>query len=427
MDTIYAVASGVAACGVCIIRVSGPSAYRIASDLSQGRPLPVRTPVVRRLVDSTGELIDVALVAYFAQGKSFTGQEVVEFNIHGSPAIMAKMLKEIGRFPDTRIAAPGEFTRLALQNGNLDLTQVEGIGQLLVAETEAQRKQAVKLLDGSVGKLVDTWRQKLIEAAATVEASIDFSDEDIQIDWETLFYTPLRIVLSEIEKELAGQLTRQKISTGFEIAIVGETNVGKSTLLNALAGRDVALTSSVAGTTRDVIEVRMNLGGYLATFLDTAGIRSTDDEIENMGIAAGMRRAESADLRIILTAGESDPLPMVPRDVDIVLMAKADLGSCTLNGISGLTGQGVDQLIDRITRHLSAQSDIYGVTVGARQADGLKSTAEFLRLVINRSVDEPELVASDMARILQSLDFLVGRVDVEDYLDHIFSSFCIGK
>lgn len=427
MDTIYAVASGVAACGVCIIRVSGPSAYRIASDLTLGKPLPVRTPVVRRLIDATGELIDIALVVYFERGKSFTAQEVVEFNIHGSPAIMTKMLEEIGRFPDTRAAAPGEFTRLALQNGNLDLTQVEGIGQLLVAETEEQRKQAVKLLDRGVGKLVESWRQKLIQAAATVEASIDFSDEDIEIDWEALFYTPLRYVLHEIETELAGQLTRQKVSTGFEIAIVGETNVGKSTLLNALAGRDVALTSSVAGTTRDVIEVRMNLGGYLATFLDTAGIRNTDDEIENMGIAAGMKRAESADLRIILTANDSDPLPIAPRDADIVLRAKSDLVPGALSGISGLTGQGVDQLIDRITRHLSAQSDIYGVTVGARQADALKSTAERLRLVISHSVDNPELVASDMAGVLQSLDFLVGRVDVEDYLDHVFSSFCIGK
>lgn len=427
MDTIYAIASGAAASGVCIIRVSGSAAYRIASGLTLGRDLPVRKPVVRRLVDSSGLLIDIGLVVYFEQGKSFTGQDVVEFNIHGSPAIMTKMLSEISQFPNTRAASPGEFTKLAFQNGNLDLTQVEGLGQLLVAETEEQRKQAVRLLDRGVGKLVDEWRRKLIQAAATIEASIDFSDEDIEIDWDALFYAPLRHVLDEIEAELAGQNSRQKVSSGFEIAIVGKTNVGKSTLLNALAGRDVALTSSVAGTTRDVIEVRMNLGGYLATFLDTAGVRHTADEIEIMGIAAGQKRAISADLRIFLVEHASEALPVAQQADDIVLIAKSDLSDDVQDGISGVTGQGVEQLIERITEHLSRQSDVHGVTVGTRQANALRSTAERLSSIVNQPIDNAELVASDMAGVLQSLDFLVGRVDVEDYLDYVFSSFCIGK
>lgn len=427
MDTIYAVASGGSVSGVCIVRVSGPSAYEIAQRLTNGRALMARKPVVRRLVDKAGDLIDIALVIYFEHGKSFTGQATVEFHVHGSLAIRAKLLNEISKFSGTRPAGPGDFTRLALQNGTLDLTQVEGLGQLLNAETESQRKQALRLFDGGVGKLVDSWRARLIQAGATIEASIDFSDEDIELDWDKMFFAPLNEVLTEIDAELIGQAARQKISTGFEVAIVGQTNVGKSTLLNALAGRDVALTSNVAGTTRDVIEVRMNLGGYLVTFLDTAGVRVTESEIEQMGIDAGRKRADSADIRVFLVNAPGEHLPFTRRDGDIVLTAKSDLGHIGEDGVSGLTGHGVAALIERIRTHLSQLPQDGGITVGERQASALMSAAAGLRAIVDQPIGNSELVASDVTAVLQSMDFLVGRVDVEDYLDHVFSSFCIGK
>ncbi len=392
-----------------------------------GKKLPPRSPVVRRLFDSGGELIDIALVVFFERGRSFTGQETVELNIHGSPAIISKLLSEIGKFPGTRAAQAGEFTRLALEYGNLDLTQVEGLGQLLVAETEEQRRQAMRVFDRGIGKLVDNWRKSLIKAASTLEVAIDFSDEDIDLDWAEMFHAPLRMVLDEINAEIEGQQVRKSVSSGFEVALVGATNVGKSTLLNALAGREVAITSSIAGTTRDVIEVRMNLGGYLVSFLDTAGLRETEDDIEKIGMSAGRRRAENADLRVVLLENPGDSAPTVLDTDDIVLVGKMDRWPNMVGGVSGQTGQGVSQLVERITKILSGRVHGQGVIVSDRQAAALSDAAKVLKNVVNVPVSEPELVAMDVALVIDSLDCLIGRVDVEDYLDEVFSSFCIGK
>lgn len=427
MDTIYAVASGGSVAGVCVIRVSGPAATSVALSFCDGKPLPPRRPVLRRLIDPSGELIDIALVLFFERGRSFTGQDTVEFNIHGSPAIMSKLLGEIGRIEGTRAAQPGEFTRLALEHGNLDLTQVEGLSQLLVAETEEQRRQAIRVFDRGVGKLVDRWRQLLITAASTLEVAIDFSDENIELDWDTRFYSPLRSVLTEIHAEVSGQNSRKIVNSGFEVALVGATNVGKSTLLNALAGREVAITSSIAGTTRDVIEVRMNLDGFLVTFLDTAGLRETEDDIEKIGMSAGQKRAENADLRIALLEFPGDEPPIKLQPGDIVVHGKADRQPVVPGGVSGLTGQGVSELIHDISAIVRTRIQQQGVIVSDRQAEALRDAEGLLQKIVASPVSEPELVAMEISLVVQAMDCLIGRVGVEDYLDEVFSSFCIGK
>lgn len=427
MDTIYAVASGGSVAGVCVVRVSGPVAKSVALSFFDGKLLPTRRPVLRRLIDPIGELIDIALVLFFERGHSFTGQDTVEFHIHGSPAIISKLLGEISKLDETRAALPGEFTRLALEHGNLDLTQVEGLSQLLVAETEEQRRQAVRVFDRGVGKLVDKWRNLLIVAASTLEVAIDFSDEDIELDWEGRFNSPLRSVLTEIRAEISGQNSRKKISTGFEVALVGATNVGKSTLLNALAGREVAITSSIAGTTRDVIEVRMNLNGYLVTFLDTAGLRATKDDIEKIGMSVGQKRSENADLRIFLLESPGDQPPISPQPGDIVTHGKADTRPDIPGGVSGLTGQGVSRLIDEISAILPTRVQQQGIIVSDRQAKALRDAEKLIEKIVGSPVAEPELVAMDIAFAIQAMDCLIGRVDVEDYLDEVFSNFCIGK
>jgi tRNA modification GTPase len=268
MDTIYSLATGRGKAGVAVVRVSGPRAVDCAEHLAGFRPTG-RVPSLRRLHDGDGALIDEALVLFFASGQSFTGEDVVEFQTHGSPAIVAAVLDQLSSLDGVRLAEPGEFTRRALENGCLDLAQVEGLADLIDAETEAQRKQAVRVFDGALGERTERWRIDLIRAAALLEATIDFADEDVPVDVTPEVNQLTTGVLNEINREIAGSSAAERIRDGFEVAILGEPNIGKSTLLNALAGRDAAITSAVAGTTRDVIEVRMDLKGLPVTFLDT--------------------------------------------------------------------------------------------------------------------------------------------------------------
>lgn len=428
MDTIFAQASAQGRAGVSVVRISGPDAHDICRQLTGTLP-EQRTSAVRLVRDLDGGEIDQALVLCFAAPHSFTGEDVVELHLHGSIAIMRRVLDVLGEFEGARLAEPGEFTRRALENGQLDLVQVEGLADLIEAETEAQRKQALKVLTGALGKKVDDWRKALIRAAALLEATIDFADEDVPVDVSGEVNDLLSEVGMALKAEIAGTAVRERIRTGFEVAIVGAPNVGKSTLLNRLAGRDAAITSSVAGTTRDVIEVRMDLGGLPVVLLDTAGIRESDDEVETLGVALALQRAQGADLRLFIL-DDGDVAPMDPQEDDIILRAKADLKDREFPFISGKTGRGVDTLLMKIEGVLAARAGGDGLATHARHATAMRlalSNLEAAERTIERGPDTYEIAAADLRIGIHALEVLIGRVDAENLLDEIFSSFCLGK
>lgn len=427
MDTIFAQATARGKAGVSVIRVSGPRAWDSARLLAGALPAP-RVAGLRRLVVD-GDFLDEAVVLCFERGASFTDEELVEFQVHGAIATVAALLRALGAMPGLRLAEPGEFTRRALENGRLDLAQVEGLSDLIDAETEAQRKQALRVLSGAVGEVVDRWRADLVRAAALIEATIDFADEDVPVDVTPEVATLVDGVQRAVEQELRRVGAAERVREGFEVAIVGRPNVGKSTLLNALAGRDAAITSEFAGTTRDVIEVRMDIGGLAVTLLDTAGLRETDDEIEAIGVQRALQRAMAADLRVFLVERGNTPL-LDPQDGDLIVGAKADLGSGDQLAVSGKTGQGLDALLGAITMILAERATGAGVMTRERHRVAMARAFEALesaRLEISGGPDRAEFAAENLRRATRALESLLGRVDVEHLLDEIFASFCIGK
>ncbi len=428
MDTIFALASARGKSGVAVIRLSGPRAHCVVAKLVGNVPAP-RHAGLRKLRNATGELLDSALVVMFEQGSSFTGEQVAEIMTHGSLATVAAVESCLAQDHGLRMADPGEFTRRALENGVLDLTQVEALSDLLEAETESQRKQAMRVLDGALGRLVEGWRGHLLKAAALVETSIDFVEEDIG-NFDALILAELHAVQSQVQAEIAGQAARERVQSGFEIALIGSVNAGKSTLLNALAGRDAAITSDIAGTTRDVIELRMDIGGYAVTLLDTAGLRQTDEAIESIGIARGQKRAAEADFRIILCDTPDTPPPVDVQPNDIVTFSKSDTFISHQGGVSGLTGEGLDALLQQIVQRLAAMTARDGLSVRRRHLQAMTGAVVALESAIEKLNDSAyihELVAADIRQAISALDSLIGRIDVEDLLGDIFASFCIGK
>ncbi len=431
MDTIYALASARGKAGVGVIRVSGPQAWEAVQALAGRLPKP-RYAGLRRL-RLEGDALDEALVIVFEAGASFSGEESAELHIHGATATVSAVMKALGVQPGLRLAEAGEFTRRALENGRLDLSQVEGLADLIEAETEAQRRQALRVLSGAIGACAEGWRRDLIRAAALLEATIDFSDEDIPIDVTPEVLTLIDRVLGDLRRESRSVVAAERIREGFEVAIVGRPNAGKSTLLNALSGREAAITSEVAGTTRDVIEVRMDLGGLPVTLLDTAGLRIAQDPVEEIGVDRAVNRARSADLRIFLL-DETGSIPMIDaEDGDIIAQSKSDLGGVASNDIlrfSGKTGEGLTDLISRITHELEARAAIAGIMTRERHRLAILSSIsaiESARDELSSGPARTEIAAEHFRRAIRALDSLVGRVDVEDLLDDIFASFCIGK
>jgi tRNA modification GTPase len=431
METIYAPATARGRSGLAVIRVSGREAWAAASALCGALPEPRRAGL-RRLIWN-GELLDEALVLAFQKDASFTGEAVVEFQVHGGPAVIAAVMRALSEQPGLRLAEPGEFTRRALENGVLDLAQVEGLADLIDAETEAQRRQAVRVLSGSIGAKVEGWRQSLVRAAALLEATIDFVDEDVPVDVRPEVLQLIDGLLATLREEAAGVGVAERIREGFEVAIVGEPNAGKSTLLNYLAGRDAAITSEISGTTRDVIEVRMDLAGLPVTILDTAGLRETQDRLEREGISRALARAEAADLRVFLLGPTGLPELLLPREGDIVVEGKADLQKPSqpgAAGVSGLTGEGVTELVTRISDHLQPKVGSTGALVRERHRVAVVSaigTLEEVRLEVVKNDSRVELAAEGLRSATRALDSLIGRVDVETLLSEIFASFCIGK
>lgn len=427
MDTIFALSTASGKAGVAVIRVSGPRAFDLCRAIAGSVPEPRHATL--RPMRAKGEVIDHALVLTFEEGHSFTGEKVVEFQMHGSHACVSSLSDVLLGFADVRLAEPGEFTRRALENDQLDLAQVEGLADLLEAETEAQRRQAIRVLSGDLGNLAERWRVSLIRAMALLEVTIDFADEDVPVDVIPEVGALLQDVIAEIAGEIEGVDFAERVRSGFEVAIVGAPNVGKSTLLNALAGRDAAITSEFAGTTRDVIEVRMDLDGLPVTILDTAGLRDTDDHVEAIGIQRALERAEAADLRVFLCERDGE-FSGQSRSGDIVLMAKCDLHDTKDNGVSGLTGEGVSDLVRRITVSLVARGTATGVATRFRHKVALKNGVEALTRAhgfVLEGCDATEIIAEEVRSAIHALNALVGRVDVENILDEIFSSFCLGK
>lgn len=426
MDTIVALASAPGRAGVAVIRVSGDQAWRVCESLCGAVPTERRASF-RVLRGLNGEVIDHALVIAFENGASFTGEKVAEFHVHGSAAVVSAVLDCCLRVEGVRAAEPGEFTRRAYEAGKLSLTQVEGLADLLNAETERQRQQAMRLMGGEAERKALAWREMLVKVLVLLEASIDFSDEELPDDVVVRAQEDLSLVSRAIEAELAGRSVSERLREGFEVAIVGKVNVGKSTLLNALAGREAAITSEHAGTTRDVIEVRLDLRGFPVTLIDTAGLREAENPVEAIGIERGARRASEADLRVYLKEGPDDDIrPQQPGD--IIKISKSDLWHCP--GVSGKTGDGIDALVDEISDVLELTRRSSAVFSRARHFSQLEAAARYLgeaREMLAGEGYSEEVVAELVREGVSRLDMIVGRIDVEEVLGGIFSSFCIGK
>lgn len=428
MDTICALASARGKAGVAVIRLSGPLAHGAVAALCGNLPEARRAGL--RVLRSGGEVLDEALVLIFEAGHSFTGEAVAELHLHGATATVQAVLRVLTAEEGVRLAEAGEFTRRALENGRLDLAQVEGLADLIDAETEAQRRQALRVLSGAVGARAEEWRSRLIRAAALLEATIDFADEEVPVDVSPEVVALIDAVLEELRGEAAGALVSERIRDGFEVAIVGLPNAGKSTLLNALAGREAAITSEHAGTTRDVIEVRMDLNGLPVTVLDTAGLRETEDAVEGIGVERAIARAKAADLRVFLLENGEMPVGLRPEGDDLVVEGKADLGQGTGLRVSGKTGAGISELVTRITGVLEGRASGAAVITRERHRAAVIraiGAMESARVEVLNGADRAELAAEELRGAIRALDSLVGRVDVEDLLDEIFASFCIGK
>ncbi len=429
MDTIFALASARGKAGVSVIRISGPRAHdamvRLAGDLPEARKASLRT-----LHESGGAVLDEALILRFDAGHSFTGEDSGELQVHGSAAVVNAVIRELSQLDGLRLAEPGEFTRRALENDRLDLARVEGLADLIDAETEAQRKQALRVFSGALGEKAEAWRRDLIRAAALIEATIDFADEDVPVDVRPEVETLLEGVIGELSRELEGVGAAERVRDGFEVALVGAPNTGKSTLLNYLAGREAAITSEVAGTTRDVIEVRMDIQGIPVTILDTAGLRETGDTVESIGVERTLQRAGQADLRVFLIDQEGEQPPMQVAKDDLVLLGKADLRGASADGVSGVTGQGVRPMLAQIAAQLEGRVARVGVAIKERHRMAITRALGGLTATRPLLVDLPgsaDLAAEELRGAIAALDSLVGRVDVEHILDEIFASFCIGK
>ena len=427
MDTIFALASAPGKAGIAIIRISGSAAISVVETITQSE-LNGPIPKLRVIYDVDGNFIDQALILTFQAPNSFTGENVAELHLHGSSAVVSSIIDLLNNIKGLRLAEAGEFTRRSLDNGKIDLAQVEGLADLIDAETSAQHKQAAKVFSGALGTKTKEWRQTLIKAAALLVATIDFSDEEVPEEVTSEVETLINKVLTELDKEIVGVQTAERIRAGFEVAIVGAPNLGKSTLLNFLVGREAAITSNISGTTRDIIEVKLDLRGLPVTILDTAGIRETVDEIEEVGISRALERSSLCDLRIVLSEDGKHPPGLVQRETDIVCIAKDDDGK--RGGVSGKTGAGVDDLKHNIWTYFINQTQDVGVATRERHRVSMVDAKHFLKNAVVLLKDGPEyydVTAEEIRAATHALDSLIGRIGIENVLDEVFSSFCLGK
>ena len=442
-DTIFALSSGRPPAAVAVIRISGPRASSALERLIGRVPAARRASLARLRHPATGDLIDEGLALWFPGPNSETGEDIVELQVHGGRAVIAAVLSALGELAGLRHAEAGEFTRRAFENGRMDLTAVEGLADLVAAETEAQRRQAFLQLKGLLGERADSWRERLIEAAALVEAGIDFADEDdVPSDLMARSLERIRPLADEISSAMAGQ--GERLREGLRVAIAGPPNAGKSTLFNRLARREAAIVSPFPGTTRDVLELHLDLGGYPVTVLDTAGIRDTSDPVEREGVRRANVQASGADLVlwVIDATGQDKPSTQVPAGAWVVVN-KIDLADLkdekkiesefinknAIHFISSATGAGVTELVGAISGFAeSFFTREAALVTRERQRAHLRETLVALQGAQQAAQEgREEIMAEHLRLAARALGRLLGRVDVEDVLDVIFRDFCIGK
>jgi tRNA modification GTPase len=444
-DTIFAPATAAGRAAVAVVRLSGPGTREAIKALA-GRVPPPRSARLRRLTDRRGQAIDQALVLWFPAPGSYTGEDAAELHVHGGAAVLEALLEALAALR-LRLAEPGEFTRRAFENGKLDLTQAEGVADLIDAETDAQRRQALEQLGGRLSQVHAGWRDALMQALAHLEAAVDFPDEEVPADVVARARPPLEWLIGELEAAALDAERGERVRSGYRIALIGAPNAGKSTLLNALSEREAAIVTATPGTTRDVVEVPLVLAGYKVLLADTAGLRESVDEIEAEGVRRARAWAAGADLRLWVVDGSvaepPTPRPMELRPNDICVLTKRDLPENDAGwwaieeaedldlSVAAVTAKGPsDMAWLRTTLAERVVADLAGAdsptATRLRHQDLLLEAAERLRQALGQP-DALELAAEDVRLATRALDRITGRIDPEQVLGRIFSTFCIGK
>jgi len=442
--TIYALSSGLGKSGIAVIRVSGPETKKVI-ELLTNSPIPIPKLATLKKINkiNTKEIIDEGIILWFPAPQSYTGEDMAEFHVHGSKAVIDAIHESISKVENCRLAEPGEFTKIAFQNGKINLLKAESIADLISSETELQRKQAIKIMSGKSSEKFNSIREKLLKILTNVEAKIDFPEDDLPKDLINNIKIDSKNIRTEIQKILNDQKIGERIREGFKIAIVGPANVGKSSLLNYFSKRDVAIVSDIAGTTRDIIEAHLNIDGYPVIMSDTAGIRESKDEIEKKGIKLAFKRAEDADLNIILLEPKSLDFTSFLNDLadekSIIVVNKSDLGIEKLDdkikkynpiAISVKNEKNLDNLISSIKEKLKnkfiTSKDI--LITRARHRENLKQCLLHLKNFEDKNEQKDfDKAAEDLRLATRHLGVIVGKVDVEEILGSIFNDFCIGK
>lgn len=430
-DTIFAPATGDGLGAIAIIRISGPRAHEAILQLA-GPPLPdFRVLTLRTLSNPDGETLDQALIAVFPEGSSYTGEPMAEIQCHGGRAVLHGLIDSLNTLPGFRLATPGEFTRRSLMNGQIGPNEVEGLRDLIAAETDLQRRQALRMHSGTVSRLAEKWRGDLLRARALLEVTIDFADEEVPEDLSDEVSVLVDRTLSGMDIELTRAGPAERLREGYEVAIMGPPNVGKSSLLNAIVGREAAIVSEIAGTTRDIVEARIDLGGLAVTFLDTAGLREATESIEAMGVERARCRAAAADLRLWLSSADvnGEMETDLWREEDFLIRSKCDLGrrDDAVN-ICTHRDEGIGDLLAQIRSALADRAKEAGVLVTARQKGEVESARRALTGCAGALASgSMELAAEELRAATAALDRLAGRIGVEDVLGEIFAGFCLGK
>ncbi len=442
--TIYALSSGPGIAGISVIRVSGSKTRLVISKLTN-KELPKPRVATKRNFNKLedNELIDEGILIWFPAPHSYTGEDMAELHLHGSKAVVEEIQNSISKLDECRLAEPGEFTKIAFQNGKINLLKAESISDLISSETEIQRQQAIKIMSGKSSIKFNSLRERLLKILSNIEAKIDFPEDDLPSDILKNIHTETNNIKDEIKKILNDQKVGERIREGFKISIVGPTNAGKSSLLNYLSKRDVAIVSEIEGTTRDVIEAHLNLDGYPVIISDTAGIRKSQDKIEKQGIKLALKKAEDADLNLIIIEPKSidfiDFFNKIPLKKSILIVNKIDLGVQKMNSeiqkynpifISVKEEKNLDKLINSIKENLKNKfvSSVDIFITRQRHRINLEECLESLKKFEEKeSIEDFDKAAEDLRMATRYLGMIVGKVEVEEILGSIFNDFCIGK